>query len=529
MTDPIFTRDAGVSAFEDAEGVVSSADDGVSFSWDEEHVVRVDAPSDLEGAFDTDRFYKIAGATIARPIKQPYMVGDGIEWYKKPADELKQAAWSFDNAPYTVTHPDTGMVKDVDDIHGFWRGVHYDEDEDRLRGDLYVPTEDDEALAFIEDNQDVSPGFYNRVYAEYDGDTGDLTDDNVNGFQVNIYGDHIAGVERGRCSGEDGCGLEHDGDVHGEVVNLTTTDASTSFHSMEDFTEEELIEMEDHERAYVINPPMMDYESDGQYFAIAPDETDGDEPKYPINSCSDVDDAWHLRGHGDYGIEQSTLESRIKERARELDCDVPGEDMEESSDGACGCGSTNTNSDTTTMADDNGNDFDIPSLSVDALADKNDAVSELVEERDGLREDVDAMEETLTEAFDQAENFSVELDEDECPCEAVEDLVADLDAKAGEVEDLRDELAEYREADIEDRLDTLEDLGAEREEWEETADEADDPLDVLDEEIERREEVLEAADTSVKTIDETTDGDENEDSTSRTMSGTRSFGRGHGA
>jgi hypothetical protein len=595
MTDPIFTRDAGVSAFEDAEGVVSSADDGVSFSWDEEHVVRVDAPSDLEGAFDTDRFYKIAGATIARPIKQPYMVGDGVEWYKKPADELKQAAWSFDNAPYTVTHPDTGMVKDVDDIHGFWRGVHYDEDEDRLRGDLYVPTEDDEALAFIEENQDVSPGFYNRVYAEYDGDTGDLTDDNVDGFQVNIYGDHIAGVEQGRCSGEDGCGLNHDsqhvynegtvvswqgGDARGKIVDsktdgcfsdridgdheicagdepvylieeddgktvahkhgtltvesndtgtIVSVDASTSFHSMEDFTEEELIEMEDHERAYVINPPMMDYEEDGQFFAIAPDETGDDEPKYPINNCSDVDDAWHLRGHGDYSIEQSTLESRIKERARELDCEVPGGDMEESSDGACGCGSTNTTSNSTNMADDNGNDFDIPSLSVDALADKNDAVSELVEERDALREDVDEMEETLTEAFDQAEHFSVELEEDECPCEAVEDLVADLDAKATEVEDLRDELAEYREADIEDRLDTLEDLGAEREEWEETADEADDPLDVLDEEIERREEVLEAADTSVKTIDETTDGGEDEETADRTMSGTRSFGRGHGA
>jgi len=72
MTDAILTHDAGVSAFADAGGVVSTDDDEVSFNWDEKHIVTVDAPADLEGAFDTERFYKIEGATVARPIKQPY-------------------------------------------------------------------------------------------------------------------------------------------------------------------------------------------------------------------------------------------------------------------------------------------------------------------------------------------------------------------------------------------------------------------------------------------------------------------------
>jgi hypothetical protein len=434
------------------------------------------------------------------------MVGDDIEWYKKPAEELQKAAWSFDNKPFTLGHPETGMVKDVDDIHGFWRNARYDADEDRLKEDLYVPVNDQAALDWLEEHSDVSVGFYNRVHSEYDGDTGDLADDDVDGFQVDMYGNHIAGVEKGRCSGEDGCGLD-DAD-HGAVVTPDqTVHMSTN----------------DHDREYVIAPPTADYEEDGTYYAVAPDENADGKPKYPINSCSDVGDAWQLRGHGDMDISQDTLENRIQKRARELGCDVPG--SEESNDSAtdCNCSDMSNEDDNPESSTDG---FDIPDLSVDAIAEKNDAVQELKEAADEaseLRENLDEMEQTLHEAFDSAENFSVELEEDECPCEAVEDLVADLDEKAEEVEDLRDELEEYREDEREEALDRLDELGADRDEW------ADEDLDSLEEEIDRREEVLDAApDVSVKDIDSSTDG--GEDSTDETsMSGTRRFGRGHKA
>jgi hypothetical protein len=510
MTETLLTHDSGVSAFEDASGVVSTDDDGISFNWDEEHVVRVDAPADLEGAFDTDRFYKIEGATIARPIKQPYLVGDDIEWYKKPADELRKAAWSFDNAPFTLDHPDTGMVRDVDDIHGFWRGARYDGSEDRLKEDLYVPVTDEKALDWLEENSDVSVGFYNRVQEEYDGDTGDLTDDDVDGFQVDMYGNHVAGVEQGRCSGEDGCGL--DSRDHGTVIMATdepTVDAPSGIYVADD----------------------------GTWLAVAPSEHSDestehpDDGKFPVDSCSDVSDAWGLRGHtGSIDVDKETLGNRIQRAARAMDCTVPGEsqdtDATNDSDTTESCGCAN-------MTDNDSNDtdgFDVPDLSVDAIAEKNSDVQELKEERDTLREDLDEMEQTLESAFDAAEHFSVEIGEDECPCEAVDDLVADLDEKAAEVEDLRDELSEYRQDEIAERLDTLEDLGAERDEWEERADEADAPLDALDEEIERREEVLEAADAdmSVKDIDASTDEDDTEDD-DRTVDGSRSFGRGHNA
>lgn len=521
MTDEaIFMHDAGVSAFEDAGGVVQSTDsDEVTFSWDEDHIVTVDAPANLAGAFDTDRFYKIEGATVARPIKQPYMVGDDIEWYKKPADELDKAAWSFDNAPFTLGHPDTGMVKNVDDIHGFWRNPRYDHDEDRLREDLYVPVEDEDALTFIEENSDVSVGFYNRVHSDYDGNTGDLTDDDVDGFQVDMFGNHIAGVERGRCSSEHGCGL--DNRSHGEVVvadgppthrTMTDTDYDVSPTVDGDFT--------------------TDYRnSEGRYFAVGPDENSDDEPKYPINNCEDARDAWNLRTQGNIDISVEDLEGRIKRRASELDCRLPAT-AHEDADSTTDCNCTPNDEDDSNMGDtdDNTDDgFDIPDLSVDAIAEQNDAVQEIKEERDSLREDLDEMRTELKDSFDAADNFTIELEEDECPCEAVDTLVADLDEKVEEVEDLRDELSEYRQDEVEDRLDRLEELGADREDWSETADEADDPLDALDEEIERREEVLDAApEASVKDIDSSTDSaNEGQDSNETTMSGTRRFGRGY--
>lgn len=525
MTEAILTHDAGVSAFEDAGGVVQTTDDdGVTFSWDEDNIVRVDAPANLKGAFDTERFYKIEGATVARPIKQAYLVGDDIEWYKKPAAELDKAAWSFDNAPFTLGHPDTGMVKNVDDIRGFWRNPRYDHDSDRLKEDLYVPVGDDEAMSFIEEHGDVSVGFYNRVHSNYDGNTGDLSDDDgLDGFQVDMFGNHIAGVEQGRCSSEHGCGLD-DAD-HGKVVAAGPQD---THRTMTDDTD------------YEISPSFdgdftTDYRnSEGRYFAVGPDENPDDEPKYPINNCEDARDAWNLRTQGTIDISVSDLETRIKSRASELNCQLPStareDDAGESND--CGCNTPNDEDDSNMGDTDDNTDggFDIPDLSVDALVEKNDAVREIKEERDSLREDLDEMRTEIEDALDAAENFSVDLDDDECPCEAVDTLVSDLDAKVEEVEDLTEELTEYRQDDIEDRLDRLDELGADREEWEDTADDADDPLDALDEEIQRREEVLDAApETSVKDIDSSTDADETSDSDETTMSGARRFGRGHQA
>lgn len=71
------------------------------------------------------------------------------------------------------------------------------------------------------------------------------------------------------------------------------------------------------------------YDADKGYYAVKASETSGNEPKYPINNCSDVSDAWKLRSHGKgLKISQQQLESRIKRRAKALGCTVPGTDEE---------------------------------------------------------------------------------------------------------------------------------------------------------------------------------------------------------
>jgi hypothetical protein len=550
----MLTHDAGVSAFTDADGAADSDGDSVSFSWDEKHLVEVDAPADLEGAFDTSTFYKITDATIARPIKQLYVNDGEVNVYKKPAEELRKAAWSFDNVPFTLDHPATGMVQRVEDIHGFWRNARYDDADDRLLADLYVPSNDSDALSFIEDNQDVSVGFYKRVVDEYDGDTGDLTDDEVDGYQVDIYGNHVAGVERGRCNHEDGCGLD---EAHG-----MSFDATTVFEQSENMTEEMFSEgdrvqwladavvahnpddesgimieiMADGESTEMVTTvpasslqKMMEmdggadncgcngtvdapdgiYTEDDKWYGIAPSETADDEPKYELDNCSDVSDAWGLVGSGDYQIAESTLEARIKRAADAHDCSPEQRPWDEDNE--------NMSND-----EDKTDQFDITvevdgTPTVDSLAEQFDAVADLRDERDEYEAALDERRETIDAAFDAAENVDIDLDEYDCRCDAVADALDTLDETVEEVDDLQDELNEYRAEELDERLDTLEELGADREKY------ADASLDAVEEEIERRKEVLDAVDdASVKDIDASTDSEDTD-----AERGRRSFGRGY--
>ncbi|WP_226041179.1 DUF2213 domain-containing protein [Natrinema sp. DC36] len=459
MTDDyIFTHDAATVSYDscDVDGITVDDDGTASFDWNEIPVVEIDEPPHAE-AFDTDEYYKIEDATVARPIKQPYLVGDEIEVYKKPADELRQMAWSLDNAPYTLEHPDTGMVKRTADVHGFWRDPRYDDDEDRLKENLYVPTNDDDAKRFVEENQDVSIGFYNRVHGEYDGDTGDLTDDDVDGFQVNMYGDHIAGVKRGRCSGSEGCGINHDRSHESQTGDQS--EGCGLDHDSSDAHGEVVLET-------------------GETPINADDATDGDSEE----ECTPC---------------------------------------------------------TQTMTDDNKFDIsvDLDDMTIDSIAEQFDAVADLREERDSAVESVTEIREDLDE-------HGFEVDEDECPCEVVDDVLHDYEEKdetveavedavpeafkdadslEDAIEEMADSFAEYRKGEREEALDDLEDLGADRDDWDE------DSLEDIREEIDRREEVLDGINVDAKGI-ETDSGEETTDeNVDTTYNGRRTVGRGYKA
>jgi hypothetical protein len=442
IDETILTHDAATATFhDDASGITVDDDGGVEIAWDEVDTVRVDQPPHAE-AFDTKEFYKLP-ATVAKPIPQPYQFQDETMWLKKPREELKRAAWSLDNAPWTLDHPETGMVKNVDDIHGFWKSPRYIDSTDDLDADLHIPVDDEEAKGWVEKHNDVSVGFYNRIERvdEYDGIVGGSDDEDVDldGYQTQMYFDHCASVRLGRCSSENGCGI--DSPLHGHAAPVdaegfkyplritNTDDGAEGTVSMQSTTD----------------APEGIYTEDGDWYGISPSENpDGDSPKYPLNTCNDVKDAWNLRNHGSYSVDTSTLEARIKRAAKSKDCPTENRPWEDSYDGGidalaesidrytidcascadCDCDNENTG---TTM------EIDFDDLSADAalgkLASEHDGASERLDELQAAEEAAEATEETLSELDD----------------------IEDVQALVDEVQDLRE-----RKEDLEERVDELE-------------------------------------------------------------------------
>lgn len=70
------------------------------------------------------------------------------------------------------------------------------------------------------------------------------------------------------------------------------------------------------------------YEKGGHL--VKANETEGDQPKYPVNSADDVRDAWKLRNHAKgLKISQETLNKRIKNAAKRYGVDLGDDDKKE--------------------------------------------------------------------------------------------------------------------------------------------------------------------------------------------------------
>lgn len=504
------THDAAVADFDDSASGITTDDSGdVQFDWDEVETVTIDDPPHAE-AFDTKEFYKIP-ATVAKPIPQPYRFGEDTVWLKKPREELKKSAWSLDNAPWTHGHPETGMVKNVDDVRGFWSDPRYIDSLDDLDADLHVPVHDDESKEHIEEHEDVSVGFYNTVARvdEYDGVVGgtDDEDDRVEGYQTNMLFDHCASVGVGRCSGSQGCGLD-DAPGHGHVVDSFISDTTPTDKG--DAGEEDSLGSEEpvSDMQPTTDAPSGIHVADGNWFAIGPDEhpdesTDyADDAKFPVNSCADIRDAWNLRGTGDISIDEGTLESRIQRVADSKDCDLPDTaedtqpDPSEIADSAkrysicgarkdvdgvrdCSCDDDTTTEHTMTEEDGSGIDIGVDDLSTDAALAKvesqHDGVSERLDELREAEEDADDVEDAVDEVesvddpSDLADAISMLQDRNDELEEKVHDLrepqmredaefIAERTERYGEsADDVLDELDEEPET-VAEKRDLVEDL-----------------------------------------------------------------------
>lgn len=448
-----FTRDAATVSFDaDASGI--TVDDGeASFEWDNVETVTVEQPPHAE-AFDSKQFYKLP-ATVAKPIPQPYSFGeDNLTWLKKPREELKKAAWSLDNAPWTKGHPETGMVKDVSDVEGFWRNPRYIDSVDDLDADLHIPIDNDDAKDFIEENGDVSVGFYNKIARvdEYDGIVGGNDDEDIDieGFQTNMLFDHVASVEVGRCPSGQGCGIESDScqfdselndgsegidsRPHGEVDSFKRGTGTT--HKSDDSDGATAGSNGTVSMNTTTDQPSGIKSVDGDWYAVGADEhtkesTDHpDDHMYPVGGCGDVDDAWRLRGHAeDLEISQDTLEQRIIRAAEAQDCTNAPSTLEEEMDEAdCECDTD----DNTTM------ELEFDDLSTEA------AIAKVESQHDGVSEYLDELREAQ-DAAAAAEDAAEELDIDD-----VSNLTDSVAVLKEERDSLQEEVEEAKRPQMEE-------------------------------------------------------------------------------
>jgi len=137
----------------------------------------------------------------------------------KPWEEIKKTWQMWEGRPITFEHPDQMVVKNPTDIIGFLGNVEKDEEKKRLKGELYVMQEPAEfnqqdenywevMLQALKDRDEISIGYW----AVPENEEGTHTDEFGNELEYNeavtqILPDHIASVDQGACSPEQGCGI----------------------------------------------------------------------------------------------------------------------------------------------------------------------------------------------------------------------------------------------------------------------------------------------------------------------------------
>ena len=125
---------------------------------------------------------------------------DGLK-VLKPFDELEAAALFADGIPVTREHPQAGIVTDRSQVLGFFKTPLAE--NDLLRGILAITDKD--LIADVKDKKltEVSAGFF----CDLDTKSGELNGKPFDATQTNIFLNHVAVVENGRCSIDDGCGI----------------------------------------------------------------------------------------------------------------------------------------------------------------------------------------------------------------------------------------------------------------------------------------------------------------------------------
>lgn len=243
--------------------------------------------------------------------------------------------------------------------------------------------------------------------------------------------------------------------------------------------------------------------SDGDWYGIAPAENPDGEPKYELNTCNDVKDAYNLRNNGDYGIETSTLVTRIKRAADIHDCPPEQKPWQESAQ------SDNQSSHTKNLSDSHNSDTPM-----------TNSLTEFIDEHDLTVEDV--IDDLDLEVPDEPTAFydgepDIETLADDF--DAVDLLVDEKETIEAERDSLREDLRDARRPLFSDKADKL---ASKTHKWGDKDDlmakfDADDAeerwtIDDIDEALELVADIIDESSTT--TITDSTD-DGGDDSQSR--------------
>ncbi len=208
-----------------------AAETTVDTDFDPQNAETIVLDSKWNEFFGTDE-YVTFDATVAQPIVQNYFYDGELQQFRKPEDELKEAQAQIDNLPWTVGHPEKKRVTNSEEIRGFWSDPHWN---DGQQATLYVPANDSDAVRFAVQNDGVSIGFGGSL-EWVDGEPYDAN-------QRNFAYDHIASVENGRCSPEDGCEILNDStDPHGHTISSVEPLGSTAEDVVADAVQTEMTE-----------------------------------------------------------------------------------------------------------------------------------------------------------------------------------------------------------------------------------------------------------------------------------------------
>ncbi len=255
----------------------------------------------------------------------------------KPWDEIKKTWQMWEGRPITFEHPDEMVVKNPTDIIGFLGNVEKDEENKRLKGELYVMKEPAEfnhqdenywktMLEALKDREEISIGYW----AVPENEEGTYTDEFENELEYDetvtqILPDHIASVDKGACSPEQGCGIgveEADAQISEpyEISEEELREAGIVFEeedeTMEDADEKKLTLLEKiHERLKSLGKSEVDQVSDDEKQELKKKENDSmnDEEEETEEESDEEDPQPEQSDCGDYEEELQNKMKRIEE------------------------------------------------------------------------------------------------------------------------------------------------------------------------------------------------------------------------